>query len=53
MEEYIVKILGIEEVAHNVKSFKVGKPDGYSFIPGQATEISVNLHLSSGHGVIE
>ena len=43
MEEYIVKILGIEEVTHNVKSFKVEKPEGYSFIPGQATEISVNL----------
>lgn len=43
MEEYVVKILGIEEVTHNVKSFKVEKPEGYSFIPGQATEISVNL----------
>jgi ferredoxin-NADP reductase len=43
MEEHIVKILDIEEVTHDVKSFKVEKPKGYSFLPGQATEVSVNV----------
>ena len=43
MEEHIVKILDIEEVTHDVKSFKVEKPEGYSFIPGQATEVSINV----------
>jgi ferredoxin-NADP reductase len=43
MEEHIVKILYIEEVTHNVKSFKIEKPKGYSFIPGQATEVSINV----------
>lgn len=43
MEEHIVKILDIEEVTHDVKSFKVEKPKGYSFIPGQATEVSINV----------
>jgi len=43
MEEHIVKILSIDEVTHNVKCFKIEKPQGYSFIPGQATEVSVNL----------
>jgi ferredoxin-NADP reductase len=43
MEEHIVKILDIGEVTHDVKSFKVEKPKGYSFIPGQATEVSVNV----------
>ena len=43
MEEHIVKILDIEEVTHNVKSFKIEKPKGYSFIPGQATEVSINV----------
>jgi ferredoxin-NADP reductase len=43
MEEYIVKIIDIEEVTHDVKSFKIEKPKGYSFIPGQATEVSVNV----------
>jgi ferredoxin-NADP reductase len=43
MEEHIVKILNIEEVTHDVKSFKVEKPDGYAFVPGQATEVSVNV----------
>jgi ferredoxin-NADP reductase len=43
MEEHIVKIIDIGEVTQDVKSFKVEKPKGYSFIPGQATEVSVNV----------
>ena len=42
MEEHVVKILRAEHVTHNVKQFKIEKPEGYKFIPGQATEISVN-----------
>ena len=42
MEEHIVRILRIEQVTHDVKRFQVEKPAGYSFTPGQATEVSVN-----------
>jgi ferredoxin-NADP reductase len=42
MEEHVVRILNIESVTHDVKRFQVEKPSGYSFIPGQATEISIN-----------
>lgn len=42
MEEHIVRILDLEQVTQNVRRFRVEKPDGYTFIPGQATEISVN-----------
>ena len=42
MEEHIVKILNIEQVTNDVKTFKVEKPEGYSFKPGQATEVSLN-----------
>jgi ferredoxin-NADP reductase len=42
MEEYIVKITNIDTVTHDVKRFQVEKPLGYSFIPGQATEVSIN-----------
>ena len=42
MEEHIVRILKIEQLTHDVKRFQVEKPEGYSFIPGQATEVSVN-----------
>lgn len=42
MEEHIVKILKAEYVTHDVKRFRVTKPAGYSFIPGQATEVSIN-----------
>ena len=42
MEKHIVKILDTFFVTHDVKSFKVIKPEGYSFNPGQATEVAVN-----------
>jgi ferredoxin-NADP reductase len=42
MGKHIVKILAIRKVTHDVKRFRVEKPEGYSFIPGQATEVSVN-----------
>jgi ferredoxin-NADP reductase len=42
MEEHIVKIVAIEPVTHDVRHFKVEKPQGYQFIPGQATEVAVN-----------
>ncbi|QEC43607.1 FAD-binding oxidoreductase [Pseudobacter ginsenosidimutans] len=42
MEKHIVKILSITEVTHDVKSFRIEKPAGYGFMPGQATEVSVN-----------
>src|SRR5699024_11719138 len=41
-EEHIVKILSVESVTHNVKRFKVEKPEGYTIITGQATEVDVN-----------
>lgn len=42
MEEHVVKIVSIEPVTHNVKHFRVEKPPGYSFVPGQATEVAIN-----------
>jgi len=42
MEKHIVKVLKTEFVTHNVKRFTVQKPAGYSFISGQATDVSIN-----------
>jgi ferredoxin-NADP reductase len=42
MESHIVKILATEFVTHNVKRFKIEKPAVYSYIPGQATDVSIN-----------
>ncbi len=42
MEEHIVRITGIDQITHDVKRFRVEKPSGYSFIPGQATDVSIN-----------
>jgi len=41
--EHITKILMTEFVTHNVKRFILEKPENYQFIPGQATDISINL----------
>jgi hypothetical protein len=43
MAEYIVKVLEANFVTHDVKRFVVQKPAGYTFIPGQATDVSINL----------
>lgn len=40
--EAIVKILSIKRVTHNVKSYRIEKPDGYVFEPGQATDVAIN-----------
>lgn len=40
--ETIVKILSAEYVTHDVRQFRLEKPDGFIFNPGQATELSVN-----------
>lgn len=39
---HILKILDIQPVTHNVKQYRLEKPKGYFFIPGQATEVAVN-----------
>ena len=39
---HISKLLDIQSVTHDVKQYKVEKPKGYSFIPGQATEVAIN-----------
>jgi ferredoxin-NADP reductase len=42
MESYIVKVLETNFVTHNVKHFVVEKPAGYTFVPGQATDVAIN-----------
>ena len=37
-----VKILDIADVTHNVRRYTLEKPAGYSFKPGQATEVSLD-----------
>lgn len=40
--EHIVTIREIHPVTHNVRRFRLNKPQGYHFNPGQATEVSIN-----------
>ncbi|MEW5677095.1 FAD-binding oxidoreductase [Flavobacterium enshiense] len=40
--DHVVKVLKANFITHDVKSFVVEKPKGFSYIPGQATEISIN-----------
>jgi ferredoxin-NADP reductase len=39
---YIVKIIEIQQVTHDVKYFRTEKPLGYHFLPGHATDLSIN-----------
>jgi ferredoxin-NADP reductase len=40
--EFLTTIQSIRNVTHDVKSFRLEKPAGYHFNPGQATEVSIN-----------
>ena len=40
--DHIVKIISTRYVTHNVRQFRLQKPAGFTFTPGQATELSVN-----------
>jgi ferredoxin-NADP reductase len=39
---YIVTVKEIIPRTHNVKTFRVTKPTGFEFVPGQATDLSLN-----------
>ncbi|SMO81737.1 FAD-binding oxidoreductase [Fodinibius sediminis] len=39
---HTVSIRNIRQVTHDVKEFKVDKPDEFEFVPGQATEVSID-----------
>ena len=41
MERHPVKILKTEYITHDVRRFRVEKPDGYKYIPGQATDVTI------------
>ncbi len=41
-KEFIVRILEAKPVTHDVKRFRLEKPEGYHFNPGQATDVCVN-----------
>jgi len=40
--EQVITIKAIKRLTHNVKRFQCEKPEGYYFVPGQATEVSIN-----------
>lgn len=39
---HTLKIISVAQVTHDVRCIQLEKPDGYSFTPGQATEVSLN-----------
>jgi ferredoxin-NADP reductase len=42
MATFSVKIISIQQVTHDVKCFRIEKPEGYKYTPGQATDVSIN-----------
>lgn len=43
MGNHIVKVLQSFYITHDVKCFMVEKPENYDFVPGQATDVSINF----------
>jgi ferredoxin-NADP reductase len=41
MANYPVKVLAIRQLTHNVHWFNVEKPEGFTYKPGQATDLSI------------
>jgi hypothetical protein len=39
---HTVRILSVSDVTHNVRRLRVEKPEGYAFVPGQATEVAID-----------
>lgn len=39
---HTVRIVDIEDVTHDVRKYRFEKPEGYSFEPGQATEVAID-----------
>lgn len=39
---YTVAIRDIQQITHDVKRFKIDKPEGFEFVPGQATEVAID-----------
>lgn len=39
---HVIKIKNIQNLTHNVKRFVCEKPAGYTFQPGQATDVAIN-----------
>jgi len=42
MEQQVIKIKSIEKLTHDVLKVVTEKPEGFSFTPGQAAELSIN-----------
>jgi len=42
MADYKLKILKITKLTHDVRSYRLEKPAGFKFIPGQAADVSIN-----------
>lgn len=41
-KEYVVNIIDIKQITHDVRRFRFDKPQDFKFTPGNATEVSIN-----------
>ena len=42
MSDHTITVQSIDDVTHDVRHYRCSKPDGYSFEPGQATELALD-----------
>ena len=40
--DFAAEVLEVFPVTHNVRCIRIQKPEGFQFVPGQATEVSVD-----------
>lgn len=40
--DYTLKVLSTADVTHDVRCIRLAKPEGFEFVPGQATEVALN-----------
>ena len=42
MKSYKIDVRAVDKITHDVYKITTTKPAGYSYIPGQATELAIN-----------
>lgn len=42
MSDHTITVQSIDDVTHDVRRYRCTKPEGYSFVPGQATELALD-----------
>ena len=51
--EHVITVESIEDVTHDVRHYRCGKPDGYAFEPGQEHRLHAHEGMDKVYHVLE